>query len=152
MLSLGKDGYRSIARDIFATAEAVKTAVRRHPELALIGDSRFMASFRANPESPSPIDVYHVNDALTERGWRMNGAQLPPALHFTITRRNTMPGVADAFADDLAAAVEYAKRPPSPLPKSGAFYGSGGRAIDPAKNTDVRFEWFDAMYDVGPLD
>ena len=82
----------------------------------------------------------------------MNGAQLPPALHFTITRPNTMPGVAEAFAIDLAAAVEYAKNPPSPLPRSGAFYGSGGRSIDPSKNVDTRFEWFDAMYDVGPLD
>ncbi|MFZ9629393.1 MAG: pyridoxal phosphate-dependent decarboxylase family protein [Ilumatobacteraceae bacterium] len=152
MLSLGKDGYRRIAGDIFATADAVKTAVRSHPELALIGDSRFMASFRATPDAATPIDVYHVNDALADRGWRMNGAQLPPALHFTITRPNTMPGVAEAFAVDLAAAVEYAKNPPTALPKSGAFYGSGGRAVDPAKNVDMRFEWFDAMYDVGPLD
>lgn len=152
MLSLGKEGYRSIASDIFRTAATVKDAVRSHPELRLIGDSLFMASFRANPDVAKPIDVYHVNDALAERGWRMNGAQLPPALHFTITRPNTMPGVAEAFAADLAAAVEYAKNPPSPMPASGALYGSGGRTIDASRNTDTRFEWFDAMYDVGPLD
>lgn len=152
MLSLGKDGYRAIAGDIFATAAKVKDAVRRHPELALIGDSRFMAAFRANPDVDHPIDVYHVNDALADRGWRMNGAQLPPALHFTITRPNTMPGVAEAFAEDLAAAVDYARHPASPLPRSGAFYGSGGRTVDPSKNAETRFEWFDAMYDVGPLD
>jgi glutamate/tyrosine decarboxylase-like PLP-dependent enzyme len=152
MLSLGRSGYRDIARDIFATTASIKAAVRRHDELALIGDSAFMAAFRANQSVPSPIDVYHVNDALIDRGWRMNAAQLPPALHFTITRPNTMPGVAEAFADDLAAAVEYAQHPPSPLPRSGALYGSGGRDIDPARNIETRYQWFDAMYDVGPLD
>lgn len=151
MLNLGRAGYRAIAGDIFRTAEEVKDAVRRHDELALIGDSRFMAAFRADPHADDPIDIFHVNDELTNRGWRMNGLQLPPALHFCITRPNTQPGVSEAFAADLAAAVAYARTPPAPLPRSGAMYGSGGRAVDPARAVAGMASFLDAVHEVGPV-
>ncbi|MBI4935376.1 MAG: aspartate aminotransferase family protein [Actinobacteria bacterium] len=152
MLSLGKAGYMAIADDIFTTCTSIKDAVRSHDELRLIGDSVFMAAFRANPDLAEPIDVYHVNDSLMGSGWRLNGAQLPPALHFTLTRPSANPEVAAAFAADLAVAVDYARHPDQPLPRSGAVYGSGGREVDLDSTTAARFDWFDAMYDVGPLD
>lgn len=156
LLSLGREGYRTIAADIFRTAEQVKAAVRDHPELALIGDSRFNIAFRAAPEHHvdalgGPIDIFHVNDALAARGWRLNGLQLPPALHFCITRPNTRPGVVEAFTEDLAAAVAYAATPPQPQPRSGATYGSGGRAVDPARMVSGTVGFLDAVHEVGPL-
>jgi hypothetical protein len=80
----------------------------------LIGDSLFNVAFCSEA-----VDIFHVNDALVDRGWRLNGLQRPPALHFCVTRPNTQPGVAAAFAHDLAEAVEYAKNPPSPMPRTG---------------------------------
>ncbi len=148
MLHLGKAGYRAIAADIFRTADAVKAAVRAHPELELIGDSLFNVAFTANHDSG--IDIFHVNDGLADRGWRMNGLQRPPALHFCITRPNTQEGVAEAFAVDLAAAVEYAKNPPSAMPKSGAMYGAGGRTMDSDRLRVGLFDRLDAMHEVGP--
>ena len=148
MLHMGKAGYRAIAADIFRTADAVKAAVRTHPELELIGDSLFNVAFTASPESG--IDIFHVNDGLADRGWRMNGLQRPPALHFCITRPNTQEGVAEAFAIDLAAAVEYAKNPPSAMPKSGAMYGAGGRTMDSDRLRVGLFDRLDAMHEVGP--
>jgi glutamate/tyrosine decarboxylase-like PLP-dependent enzyme len=152
MLNLGKDGYRAIAADIFRTADEVKQAVRAHPELALIGDSRFMAAFRANPDVDEPLDIFHVNDSLIASGWRMNGLQLPPALHFCITKPNTQPGVTEAFAADLATAVAYASQPPTALPRSGSMYGSGGRAVDADRAVAGMTAWLDAVHEVGPLD
>ena len=148
MLHMGKAGYRAIAADIFRTAAAIKAAVRVHPELELIGDSLFNVAFKASPESE--IDIFHVNDGLADRGWRMNGLQRPPALHFCITRPNTQEGVAEAFATDLAAAVEYAKNPPSAMPKSGAMYGAGGRTMDSDRLRVGLFDRLDAMHEVGP--
>ncbi len=150
MLHLGKHGYRSIAADIFATAESIKAAVRSHPELQLIGDSLFNVAFRS-AEGGDGVDIFHVNDGLADRGWRMNGLQRPPALHFCVTRPNTQPGVAEAFANDLAAAVEYAKNPASPMPKSGFMYGAGGRQVDSAKLRIGLADRLDAMHEVGPL-
>ncbi|MEO6124860.1 MAG: aminotransferase class V-fold PLP-dependent enzyme [Ilumatobacteraceae bacterium] len=151
MLTLGKEGYRSIAADIFATAVKIKDAVRLHPELELIGDSLFNVAFKAaTPVADGGIDIFHVNDGLADRGWRMNGLQRPPALHFCITRPNTQEGVAEAFAIDLAEAVEYAKNPPSPMPKSGAMYGAGGRTMDSDRLRVGMFDRLDAMHEVGP--
>jgi glutamate/tyrosine decarboxylase-like PLP-dependent enzyme len=145
MLNLGKSGYRTIASDIFRTAAAIKEAVRSQPELVLIGDSVFNVSFRSDE-----LDIFHVNDGLAERGWRMNGLQLPPALHFCVTRPNTQPGVVEAFAVDLAAAVEYAKHPPRAVPRSGAMYGAGGITPDRTKIRAGIMDRLDAMHELGP--
>jgi glutamate/tyrosine decarboxylase-like PLP-dependent enzyme len=145
MLNLGKAGYESIAADIFRTAAGIKEAVRSQPELILIGDSVFNVSFRSDE-----LDIFHVNDGLAQRGWRMNGLQLPPALHFCVTRPNTQPGVVEAFTQDLAAAVEYAKDPPSPMPRSGAMYGAGGVTPDRDKIRAGIADRLDAMHELGP--
>ena len=154
MLSLGKAGYRRIAADIFRTAGEIKAAVRSHPELTLIGDSLFNVAFRATPKTtpdgPHAVDIYHVNDGLAKRGWRMNGLQAPPALHFCVTRPNTQPGVSEAFANDLAEAIEYAKNPPSPVPRSGAMYGAGGVMPDREAMLVSIADRLDAMHEVGP--
>ncbi|HLY35276.1 MAG TPA: aspartate aminotransferase family protein, partial [Candidatus Limnocylindria bacterium] len=105
----------------------------------------FLVAFRARE-----LDVFHVNDHLIEKGWRLNALQLPPALHFCVTRPNTAPGVAESFVADLREAVEYAKHPARESPKSGALYGLGGT---PAGNEilDTLFSAaLDAMYEVAP--
>ena len=145
MVSLGEKGYMEIARRIFDTAAEIRRGVESIPELEVIGDPTFLVAFRARD-----LDVFHVNDALIERGWRLNSLQLPPALHFCVTRPNTQEGVAQRFVADLHSAVEYAKHPAHDSPRSGALYGLGGT---PAGNEvlDTLFAAaLDAMYDVAP--
>jgi len=147
MVSLGEGSYVEIARDIFRTAAAIRDGVASMPELEVIGDPTFLVAFRS-PE----LNIYHVNDRLIEKGWRLNALQLPPALHFCVTRPNTAPGVAEAFVADLHKAVEYAKHPAREEPKSGALYGLGGTP----EGNDVLNTLFtaalDAMYEVAPKD
>lgn len=119
MVGLGEEGYLRIAEAVFSTAERLRRGIEAIPRLEVIGDPTFLVAFRAR----DGLDIFHVNDALTERGWRLNGLQRPPALHFCVTRPNTAPGVIDRFLADLAAAVEYAEHPPQPEPSSGALYG-----------------------------
>jgi sphinganine-1-phosphate aldolase len=145
MVSLGEAGYLEIADHIFKTAAKIRKGVEGIPELEVIGDPTFLVAFRARE-----LDIFHVNDHLIEKGWRLNALQLPPALHFCVTRPNTADGVAEAFVADLREAVEYAKRPARESPKSGALYGLGGT---PAGNEilDTLFSAaLDAMYEVAP--
>jgi sphinganine-1-phosphate aldolase len=147
MVSLGEEGYLEVADGIFKTAAAIRAGIESIPELEVIGDPTFLVAFR----SPA-LNIYHVNDHLIARGWRLNALQLPPALHFCVTRPNTAPGVADAFVADLRDAVEYAKHPARADPKSGALYGLGGT---PSGNEilDVLFTAaLDAMYEVAPTE
>jgi sphinganine-1-phosphate aldolase len=124
LVHLGRSGFHERARRVFDTAFAMQDAVRRHPELRLMGQPTFCFSFTSDE-----FNIYHLNDFLASRGWRFNGQQHPNAIHMCVTGPQTQPGIVQAFADDLAEAVEYAKNPPQPQPRSGGLYG-GGVGID----------------------
>lgn len=129
LVSLGREGFRAIAADIFRTAAELRTVIELHPELRVLGDPKFNVAF--SHVDGAGVDIYHVNDHLASKGWRLNGLQLPPAVHFCVTRPNTQPGVVERFAADLADAVVYAKQQGAAgaVPRSGAFYGGGGVEI-----------------------
>jgi glutamate/tyrosine decarboxylase-like PLP-dependent enzyme len=118
MVSFGRDGYKNYAKQIFDTAFAMQNAVRSHSELRIIGQPTFCFSFTSDA-----FDIYHVNDAMRQKGWRFNGQQYPNAIHMAVTRPQTQPGLADAFAEDLAEAVKYAHEHQDETPMSGAIYG-----------------------------
>jgi glutamate/tyrosine decarboxylase-like PLP-dependent enzyme len=118
MVSLGREGYLRYARAIFETASAMREAVSSHEQLRVMGQPTFLFSFTSDE-----FDVYHVNDFLRTRGWRLNGQQYPNALHMAVTRPQTQPGVAEAWARDLPDAVDYAVAHANETPKSSAIYG-----------------------------
>ena len=80
----------------------------------------------------------------------MNPLQLPPALHFCITRPNTAPGVAEAFLEALHGAVDYATQHKGESAKSGAVYGFGGTPQGNALVKTVMVRVLDAMHEVAP--
>jgi glutamate/tyrosine decarboxylase-like PLP-dependent enzyme len=124
MVAHGAEGYRRYAKQIFETAFAMQEAVTAHDELRLMGKPTFCFSFTSDA-----FDIYHVNDSMKTNGWRFNGQQNPKALHMAVTRPQTLPGVVDAFRDDLAAAVAYATENREAKPKSSANYGGGATGI-----------------------
>ncbi len=120
LVHLGKKGFRERARKVFEAAFAMQDAVRTHADLRLMGQPTFCFSFTSDA-----FNIYHVNDFMASRGWRFNGQQRPNAIHMCVTGPQTQPGVVAAFAEDLAAAVDYARHPPQAQPKSGGRYGGG---------------------------
>jgi sphinganine-1-phosphate aldolase len=118
MVSLGRSGYRRYAEAIFATSTAMQDAVRTHPTLRILGTPSFLFSFTSDA-----FDVYHVNDFLRTRGWRLNGQQYPNAIHMDVTRPQTKPGVKERWATDLADAVRYAEEHAAEPARSSAIYG-----------------------------
>ena len=118
MVSLGRAGYLHHARKIFDTAFAMQAAVRSHPELRILGKPSFCFSFLSDE-----FDIYHLNDAMRMRGWRLNGQQHPNAVHMCVTRPQTQAGVLDSFISELTDAVAYAKAPSRDKPFTGAIYG-----------------------------
>ncbi len=123
MVSLGREGYLSIAADIFRTAAEIRAAVQSFPELRVLGDPFFNVAFTTTDDSG--LDIFLVNDFLATRRWRLNGLQKPNAVHFCVTRPNTQPGVVATFRADLAEAVEYAKANRGTAARSGALYAGG---------------------------
>jgi sphinganine-1-phosphate aldolase len=127
LISLGREGYRNYARSIFETSAKMQAAVRAHAELRLLGEPTFLFAFTSDE-----FDIYHVNDEMKRLGWRFNGLQYPNALHMAVTRPQTQPGVAERFAADLAAAVDYAREHKDEPAESAAVYGGvpGGLNVE----------------------
>jgi sphinganine-1-phosphate aldolase len=127
LVSIGREGYRTYAKRIFETAASMQEAVRSHSELRIMGEPTFLFAFTSDE-----FDIYHVNDELKRRGWRLNGLQYPNALHMAVTRPQTKPGVAEAFAEDLDAAVAYAREHGDEPAESSAVYGGvpGGHNVE----------------------
>ena len=127
MVHYGKEGYMKRAKQIFEVNKRMKDVVRGIPELKLIGDSLFITAVGSHQ-----FNIYHVNDYLKTKGWRMNGQQHPNGFHFCITGPQvTNAGIVEEFEKDLKAAVEYAKVQTGD-PKSAAMYGGAGKEIDPS--------------------
>lgn len=144
MVALGRRGYLDKARRIFETAFAMQAAVRAHPALRLLGSPTFCFSFTSDA-----FDIYHVNDFLKTRGWRLNGQQYPSAIHMCVTGPQTQPGVVERFAADLGEAVAYAGHPERPVPRSGALYGGQGTrataaGVDLAQLRERLLDWLDS--------
>ncbi|MGZ4766598.1 MAG: pyridoxal-dependent decarboxylase, partial [Ilumatobacteraceae bacterium] len=118
LVSLGREGYLKYAKKIFETAYAMQDVVRAQPELRIIGNPSFCFSFTSDV-----FDIYHVNDALRAKGWRLNGQQYPNAVHMAVTRPQTQEGVLEAWVDDLPAAVAYANEHRDEPAQSSAIYG-----------------------------
>jgi glutamate/tyrosine decarboxylase-like PLP-dependent enzyme len=118
LVSLGRDGYLKYAKKIFDTAYAMQDVVRAQPELRIIGKPSFCFSFTSDE-----FDIYHVNDAMAQRGWRLNGQQYPSAVHMAVTRPQTQDGVIEAWTDDIPAAVAYANDHRGEPAQSSSVYG-----------------------------
>lgn len=152
LVSTGQQGYLDAARSIFETAGQMRCAVEAIPELQVMGDPTFLVAFRTNPDALDDMAIFHVNDALVDRGWRLNSLHHPPALHFCVTQPNTRPGVAEQFADDLRAAVAHARSAGDTAPASGALYGFGATPEGVMTLDGLLSAGLDLMYALPPRD
>ncbi|HAJ36577.1 MAG TPA: aspartate aminotransferase family protein [Chloroflexi bacterium] len=118
MVSMGESGYRAAAASILATAQYIRRTIERMPDLVVLGDPLFVIAFTSRT-----LDIYRVLDAMTARGWSLNGLHRPAAIHLCVTLRHTEPGVAQRFLDDLAEAVATVKVQPAAKGGMAPVYG-----------------------------
>jgi glutamate/tyrosine decarboxylase-like PLP-dependent enzyme len=141
MVATGEEGYFDAVKRILETATTIRQGVAAIPELEVIGEPLFVIAF----ESPE-LDIYRVMDAMTERGWSLNGLYKPPCLHLCTTLRHTRPGVAELFLTDLRASVEYVKDNPSDQGKSAPLYGMANTIPDRGVVDDAMKRYMDGWY------
>ena len=80
----------------------------------------------------------------------MNALQLPPALHFCVTRPNVSPQVVADFLADLRASVDYALEHSGQPAESGAMYGLGGTPQGNESINALMGAYLEAMHDPAP--
>jgi glutamate/tyrosine decarboxylase-like PLP-dependent enzyme len=147
LITTGREQYLESARRIWAAARLIRDGVAAIDGLQVIGDPTFLIAFRSTRDD---LDIYLVNDRLQDSGWRLNSLQLPPALHFCVTRPNTRPGVAEAFVAALAEAVDWALANAGTPARSGAVYGLGAMPQGHDVMNQILSGALDAMLEVAP--
>jgi glutamate/tyrosine decarboxylase-like PLP-dependent enzyme len=145
MVTLGQAGYLDATRRIMTAADTIRAGVASIPELKVAGKPTFCIAVLSDV-----VDMYHVMDDLTAKGWRLNGLQGPPGFHICVTLPQGAPGVAPRFVEDLRAAVDYAKHPSQSIPMSGAIYGGGPAGLDSTMVDEMLHAYVDATYEVIP--
>jgi sphinganine-1-phosphate aldolase len=144
MVALGEEGYLEATWRIMTAAETIKAGIAGIPELQIIGNPTYCIGITS-----TAVDAYHVNDYLTQKGWRLNGLQRPPGFHLCVTLPQTLPGVAAKFVADLKEAVAYAKTPGLPPARSGAVYGGPASSIlGPYTVDQLMYAMMDATYEL----
>ena len=69
-------------------------------------------------------------DAMSARGWSLNGLHRPPAVHICTTLRHTEPGVAERFLADLRASVAAVRAEPPAEGGMAPVYGMAAQLPD----------------------
>ncbi|MCD9625345.1 pyridoxal phosphate-dependent decarboxylase family protein [Rhabdothermincola salaria] len=150
MVSMGEAGYLEATRRILATAATVTAGIRARPELRVFGDPLFVIAFTAAEGATCadgrPLDIYEVYDAMTRRGWALNGLHRPAAVHLCVTLRHTEPGVATRFLADLADAVDEVLAGPPTGTGMAPIYGMADTVPDRTLVADALVDHMDAWF------
>lgn len=143
LVSLGESGYLEAASRILQTAKAIRQGIEDIPDLYVLGDPLWVIAFSART-----LDIYRVLDALSERGWSLNGLQHPASIHLCVALPHTQPGVADRFLSDLRSAVDQVRgsaRSPGGL---APIYGLSGTFPVRGAVRELLRRYIDRLYDL----
>ncbi len=146
MVSIGEAGYTDAASRILRTGALVRDGVAAIDGLRVLGDPLWVIAFAAEPDAQE-IDIYQVMEAMSARGWSLNGLQRPPAAHLAVTLRHTLPGVAERFLADLAASVAEVQANPEVRTGLAPVYGMAGSLPDAAVR-DLLGVYLDVLFEV----
>lgn len=102
---LGEAGYLALTDRVMGTAKTLQAGIDRIEGVHVLGNPDMSVLAIASDR----YDIYDIGDELTLRGWHLDRQQFPPTLHLTVMPAHA--ATAQAFLDDLAAAVAVVRRP-----------------------------------------
>jgi glutamate/tyrosine decarboxylase-like PLP-dependent enzyme len=150
MVSMGEQGYLEATRRILDTGATVTAGLRALPDLVVFGDPLFVIAFTAadgvHCADGRALDIYEVYDAMARRGWALNGLHRPAAVHLCVTLRHTVPGVAERFLVDLAAAVDEVKQGPPTGSGMAPVYGMADTIPERGLVADAMVDHMDGWF------
>ncbi|MBW8483973.1 pyridoxal phosphate-dependent decarboxylase family protein [Actinomadura parmotrematis] len=107
LMALGDTGYRALATEAKAAADALVAGVAGIPGLAVLGAPA--APLVAIASTDPALDVFVLADKARERGWffqpQLAYQGIPANLHFTVTSVSSVPGILEALAASAEDAV-----------------------------------------------
>jgi glutamate/tyrosine decarboxylase-like PLP-dependent enzyme len=141
MVHMGHAGYLDATRKILETAARIRAGVNVIAGLRVLGDPLWVIAFDADG-----FDIYRVLDAMSQRGWSLNGLHRPACLHLCVTLRHTEPGVAERFLADLEMSTAEARRATRKTPGMAPIYGLAGTLPVRGAVADLLRRYVDLLY------
>ncbi|WIA20475.1 hypothetical protein OEZ85_004880 [Tetradesmus obliquus] len=130
LVALGHDGLLNAADGIMRAARDFKRQLSLQlPELRVLGQPHAsVVAFAA--ADPAQLNVYCLNDLLTQKGWHLNALQRPAALHFCFTAQHV--DVVPGLIADVKSALAVLAKDPGGLGAQGSapLYGLAGVSPD----------------------
>jgi glutamate/tyrosine decarboxylase-like PLP-dependent enzyme len=142
MLSMGEEGYLTATRRILETAAKIKKGIGEIPGLQVLGDPLFVVAFASEG-----YDIYRLLDAMSHRGWSLNGLHRPACIHLCVTLRHAEPGVAERFLSDLGACVDEVRARPAEKGGMAPIYGMAGSLPFAGVVSEVLTRYLDVLYE-----
>ncbi len=143
LVSMGEQGYLEATRRILETAALIRQGIQAIPDLYVLGDPLWVIAFASKT-----LDIYRVMDAMSARGWSLNGLHRPACVHICVTLTHTRPGVAVRFLSDLEAAVQEVKAHPQAEGGMAPVYGMAATIPAPELVDDLLKRYVDVLYRV----
>eukprot|EP00172_Hildenbrandia_rubra_P001168 Plantae.Rhodophyta-Hildenbrandia_rubra.ctg1722.p1 GENE.Plantae.Rhodophyta-Hildenbrandia_rubra.ctg1722~~Plantae.Rhodophyta-Hildenbrandia_rubra.ctg1722.p1 ORF type:complete len:591 (+),score=91.15 Plantae.Rhodophyta-Hildenbrandia_rubra.ctg1722:143-1915(+) len=144
ILAVGKEGYRTAAKEIIDASKELEKGIGSIPELKVIGKP--LLSVVAFTSASKTVNIFDVLDAMTKLGYELNALQNPAALHFCVTRVSSK--TIKVLIQDLRNAVHAAQKGKSADESDGmgAMYGMAAR-IPKSFVSDISSMYLDALLD-----
>lgn len=127
-----------------ATTDFKKQLQQQLPELRILGTPHMsVVAFAA--VKPRQLNVYCLNDLMTQRGWHLNALQRPAALHFCFTAQHA--AVVPSLIADLRSCIDALETKSDGMGKEGSapLYGLAGISPDRGLVGEFLVAFQDAM-------
>jgi sphinganine-1-phosphate aldolase len=118
LMTLGEEGYKKHAKDIFETTRLIAQGVKGIAGIQLLGEVDAMIVCIAGTPG---CNVYSVGDQMHKKGWSLNALQHPPCVHLCLTVAHV--GHHQEFLQDLEVCVMEVKKCPDDKAGNAAIYG-----------------------------
>ncbi|CAK0780190.1 hypothetical protein CVIRNUC_004963 [Coccomyxa viridis] len=107
MIHQGEEGYLRITDQMMKAAGAFAKGLQQIEGLQLAGSPAMtVVAFRAS--KPRALNIYALNDLMSQRGWHLSALQLPPALHMCFTGQHA--SIVDSLLKDLQECVDILQK------------------------------------------
>ncbi|KAK9822584.1 hypothetical protein WJX74_007398 [Apatococcus lobatus] len=108
LVHMGEEGYLRVTQEMLAAAKKFQRGVANIQGLRVVGQPEMcVVAFESTHRS---VDIYKVNDLMTQRGWHLNALQFPAAVHICFTARHV--NVVDQLLKDLQECTERVRKDP----------------------------------------
>jgi sphinganine-1-phosphate aldolase len=142
LASMGKEGYLEATARILEAADRIKAGIASIEGLEILGDPLWVIAFTA-----TDVDVFRLLEAMTGRGWRLNGLHHPPAIHLAVTLRHASGQVVERFLSDLGEAVDQVRHAPPEDMSSVPVYGMAATFPVRGVVNDLLERYVDTLYE-----